>query len=401
MSQNFTKKSTSPTPSKAPVLSGKEMSRVFGSKATSAVNLPTARIDRSVDPEKVSCTFKDDFNIMLVHQRVRAHFQKEQASLQARKDKLAQLQWIRDNSTTVAEKKMATLEIQAVETIIHKLESKSEESSYDRQTMTLLEEYQALVALKSNRVFGVKKVVDDNTELREQIIVMYLSIARRYVDVNVVLDTRADPCCSVCKSPLVEGLSNCTNCPAFIAEFEIESSYKDSDRNNAPSRNNYVKSDHIRDALIKFQGKQPNKVPADLISDLENTVAAYGIKTKDLKIDTLYQILRDKKYSTHYDDIYLIYHIITHKPLPNLDDIQAELFRDAELFASIYHEIKPPTRLNCLNAHFIRDVLLRRVGRDDPEWHCTTLRTDLVSVEHNSTMERAFARLNWGPYKPL
>lgn len=277
---------------------------------------------------------------------------------------------------------------------------RTDELSYERQTAKLLSEYQELAATRRNRVFGVKQALDENAELRELIIVRYLSVARRYIDVNVILDTQSEPCCAVCNAPLIEG--PCKNCPAFVADFETDSSYKDSERSNAPSRNNYGKSDHIQEAFVKFQGKQPNKLPPEFIIDIQKTVDAYGISTGTLAIDTLYQILRDdKKYSIYYDDIYLIYHIITRKPLPNLDDIQADLFRDAELFTSVYHEIKPPNRSNCLNAHFIRDVLLRRMGREYPTWQCTSLRTNLVSEEHNSTMERAFSRLDWGPYKPL
>lgn len=377
------------------------MSRVFGSKAK-VVTEPSIdpAVSTSEQTEAITCTFKDDYNIVLVHHKILAHFQQQYDSLPSKLLKLTQLEWIKANSTTVIERKMAVLEIKALEETIRLLQTQESKNSYIRQTQPLLEEYQRLASLKQERVFGAKKLVDEHTGRREYLIVRYLSISRRYIDMNVVLETHSEPVCLVCNTPLVEGASNCSNCPAFISDYESENSYKEGDRSGS-SRNNYGKSGHIRDAFVEFTGKQPNRIPPELIIDLTETVKAYGIKINDLTINTLYQILRDKKYSTHYDDIYLVFHLLTGKPLPNLDDIQADLDRDADLFASIYHEIKPPDRNNCLSAHFIRDVLLRRLGRLDPEWQCTYLRTDQAIAEHNSTMRRAFLRLNWGDYKNL
>ena len=386
---------------KALVTTAKQMKRVFGVKpaVSTAINSITTAVAPTV--VEVMETFKGDYNVLITHQKVLAHFKKRSEQLPVRKAQLAQLQWIHDNGNTVAERKLAALEITKEQEWVSKTEQKKDELQYIRLSQPLIEEYQRLAVGRKGRVFGEKKIVDENSDARELVIIKYLALARRYIDLHVSLDTSGDPICPVCDSLLVEGVGNCKNCPAFIAKFETDGSYKEPDSSKSTIRNNYAKNGHIYEAFIKFQGKQANNLPSGLVEDIDNTREAFNIPKDNLTIDMLYQIMRDKQYSSYYDDIYLIYHLITGKKLPDLEDIMPDLEKDANEFASIYPEIKPKARLNCLNAHFIRDSFLLRRGRIYPEWQCTFLRTEAVSMEHSSTMERAYERLDWGVYRPL
>jgi len=380
------------------------MKRVFGAKMASDAATPSCSSSSAMAsslPEYIVETFRGDYNILLVHQKVIEHFRKQQDLLPLKRKHLAQLQWIQSNGNTVVERRRAMLEISSLQGWITATERKEDELRYQQVSGPLLEEYQRLIVNRKARVFGEKRAVDEHGEARELLIVKYLALARRYIDIHVVLDTSTEPTCPICEAPLAEGVGLCKNCPAFVANFETDNNYKDSESSKIPSRNNYGKQGHIYEAFIKFQGKQPNNLPAGLLEDVDSTRIAFGISKETFTIDMLYQILRDKKYSSHYDDIYLIYHLITGKKLPDLDDIMPELKKDADDFAAIYPEVKPKTRLNCLNAHFIRDVLLRRKGREYPEWQCTYLRTEMVDHEHNACMLLAFQKMNWGPYKPL
>lgn len=381
------------------------MKKVFGNKliaaaATSSNSFSTAKLC-AAEPETISGFFKDDYNIQAVHNKVLRHFADQDALTATKQRERERATWIRDNSSSLAERKRATYELNLLDQWLVQATAKTHESNYLARALPLLAEYATSLAGKRGRTFGVKKVADATSEQRELLILKYLAVAGEYIAVNVVLDSHSEPQCVACRTPLPEGSSDCPNCPAFVVDFETDNSYKDNERATIPSRNSYGKSDHIHDAFIKYQGKQTNKLPPEMVDDLTTTIKAYGMDVRSLSIDTLYEILRNKKYSSYYDEIYLLYHIITHKPLPLLDDIQNELFRDADLFTSVYHEIKPKGRHNCLNAHFIRDVLLRRYNRADPTWQCTSLRTSEVSAIHNETMKRAYERLGWGEYSPL
>ena len=375
------------------------MKRVFGAKPASDSAVVTAIAAASTPVETVVETFRGDYNILTVHQKVLDHFKKNSTLLATRKEKLAQLQWIQANGNTVAERKLATLEIANHQEWITKVEKKVEETQYLRLSKPLLEEYQRLAVGQKARVFGEKKAVDSNSAERELIIVRYLALAQRYIDVNISLDAANSSVCPICEAPLIDG--NCKNCPAFVVKFETDTNYKDSDLGKSTTRNNYAKHGHIYEAFIKFQGKQANNLPSGLVEDIDNTRKAFSISKEGFTIDMLFQIMRDKEYSSYYDDIYLIYHLITGQKLPDLEDIMPELEKDANEFAAIYPEIKPKSRLNCLNAHFIRDSFLARRGRVYPGWQCTFLRTESVEAEHQSTMARAYERLNWGTYKPI
>jgi len=377
------------------------MKRVFGAKPAEGAAAPSATMMAAVPTERLMETFRGDYNIMIVHQKVLDHFKKKYDQLPTRKEQLTQLQWIQANGNTVAERKLAMLEISNAQDWVSKTEKRVDEMHYLRLSQPLLDEYQQLAQSRRARVFGERRAVDENSDARELVIVKYLALARRYIDVNVSLDTSSEPTCPICEALLVEGVGNCKNCPAFIAKFETDGNYKDSDLTKTTTRNNYAKHGHIYEAFIKFQGKQPNNLPSGLVEDIDSTREAFGISKENFTIDMLYRIMRDKQYSSYYDDIYLIYHLITGKKLPDLEDIMPELEKDANEFAAIYPEIKPKTRLNCLNAHFIRDSFLLRYGRTYPEWQCTFLRTESVSEEHSATMRLAYERLNWGTYLPL
>jgi hypothetical protein len=377
------------------------MKRVFGAKPTSDVATPVTTMVEAAPVEHNVETFRGDYNILVVHQKVLEHFTKAYNQLPARKEQLVQLQWIQNNGNTVAERKLAMLEISKLQEWVTRTERKVEETQYLRLSQPFLAEYQLLATGRRARVFGERKAVDENCAARELVIIRYLALARRYIDVHVTLDTSNEPTCPICETPLAEGEGNCKNCPAFIANFETDGNYKDSDLSKTTTRNNYAKHGHIYEAFIKFQGKQPNNLPSGLVEDIDATREAFGISKENFTIDMLYQIMRDKQYSSYYDDIYLIFHLITGRKLPDLEDIMPELEKDANEFAAIYPEIKPKTRLNCLNAHFIRDSFLLRRGRVYPGWQCTFLRTESVDREHQDTMARAYERLDWGPYKPI
>ena len=377
------------------------MRRVFGAKPASDAAVATPVTPASTSPVSTVETFKNDYNILGLHQRVLAHFQQETATLPSKKAQLDQLQWIYQNGTTVAERKLAHLEIDNLKEWVERVTSRKEEQEYLKLSAPLLQEYQQLTVSKKNRVFGEKKVVDEAGEAREFVILRYLALVRRYLDVNVSLDTSCDPVCPICDSLLAEGAGSCKNCPAFIIKFETDNSCKDPEQPKTTARSNYAKHGHIYEAFIKFQGKQANNLPAGLLEDLNETREAFGLSKEVFTIDMLFQIMRDKQYSPYYDDVYLIYHLITGKKLPDLEDIMPELEKDANEFSEIYPEIKPKARLNCLNAHFIRDSFLLRRGRIYPGWQCTFLRTETVSIVHNEVMALAYQRLGWGPYKPL
>ena len=373
-------------------------SKLFGSRTTEA---PVAVVASTPSPRSSAVeTFRGDYNIHALHAQVLAYFTTQRQQVEAKQGQRGQLQWIVENGASVGEKRRAMLEVASLDEWLRKHESNHQEQQYRQLAQVLLTEYDSLVQSRKSRVFGEKRVVDEKADKRELVIVKFLALARGYIEVSVMLDTTSEPTCPVCGSPLVE--TGCKSCPAFIVGFEHDTACRDTDQpKTVVARITGGKRDHIHEAFVKFQGKQSNTLPPVLVEAVLATIQAYGIDRSQLSIDMLYQILRDRKESSYYDDIYLLYHLITKKPLPDLEAIMPQLRHDADEFVAIYHEVKPKNRLNCLNAHFIRDVLLRRHHREYPEWQCSYLRTEAVTEEHNSTMARAFERLGWGKYVPL
>lgn len=358
-----------------------------------------ARDKQLATPNEIKGYYKGDYDIRSIHQRVLDHFQQEYALTEAKQRELSRLEQVYARSTSLGERKRALLEINELKGWLTGVADREQEQSYLSRAEPLLTQYNALPDnAKIARVFGTRKAVDPHAEERELIVFKFLAVAGDYITINLVVDCETEPCCSACGNKLQPEAQICPHCSVVITEFETENNYKEDDQAVSASRNTYGKSEHIHDAFIKFQGKQANKLPPEMIEDLITTVKAYNIDREQLPIDTLYQILKNKRYSRYYDEIYLIYHIITHKPLPDLSDIQTELFMDADRFISIYHLVKPRNRSNCLNVHFIRDAILRRHGRVYPELQCTSLRTEAVANEHNEVMRKAFALLDWGEY---
>jgi len=337
----------------------------------------------------------EEINLHSLHKQALAFFERKTQSLPEKRERLRKLNE-RPCQSIVEKKRLLKLTQELTEEIAQ-IERGLDCAQYQSKVAPLLERYQELTKHKSKRVFGARsKENPEEEEEKRGIVLSYLFSAQPYLPNKIVLKRELVERCPNCYIPL-KG-ENCPQCPeVFIPDFD----YSSYDSKGYSTRQNSNKSDHIRDAFIKFQGKQPNKLPPSLILEIEKTVREYKIPFDQLTINTVYQILHDKKYSAYYDDVYLLYHLLTGKALPNLEEIEPELFRDADDFARIYPEVKPENRSNCLTGHFIRDVLLRRRGYYYPEWQCSYIRTDQVDLEHNLTMAKAFEKLEWGEYVPL
>lgn len=381
------------------------MKRVFGQsipKKSTEVNETRAKSSKSLESVSnapVTETFRNDYNILNLHAKILAKFETERAKIADIEKEYHEQKKIYDTTTSLSEYRKAEIRMGELETEMNKL--KKQENHYHSLTSGLIERYKELVKTKKPKKFGQTIETDENTKKRENLIVQYAMYAKQFIDVNLVLITSNVSTCSCCGEEIKPGMTSCPSCHVLIDEFDTETSYKDSDRINAPFRSTYIKSDHIIDSFIEFQGKQENKIPKDVIDDVYNTVKSYNIPFSKITIDSVYQILKDKKYNDHYNDVYLIYHLITGNPLPNLEYIKEEFCNDAKRFAEIYPLVKPANRSNCLTAHFIRDSILRRHGLVFPEWQCTYLRTSNATQNHNEVMKKAYEILKWGDYVPI
>lgn len=353
----------------------------------------------SSENQPVCETFRNDYNILNVHAKILNKIKEDNERLESLTKQYNECEKIRQTSKSVMEVNKAKLKIQELILEINNIGSR--EKYYMSVSEPIIEKYKDLVKTKIPKRFGKVCEIDENTVEREKLIVYYLSIAKQIIDINVILSTPTINTCVSCSIELSPGVTACPNCSVINEDFDMETYYKDADRCNLPGRSSYIKSDHIIDSFIEFQGKQENKIPKEILEDINNTIKSYNIKLNDVTIDSVYKILKDKKYNDYYNDVYLIYNIITGKPLPDLEYIKEELYEDARKFAEIYPIIKPPNRSNCLTAHFIRDAILKRHGVSFAQWQCTYLRTSNAIQNHNDVMKRAFEVLNWGEFVPI
>jgi hypothetical protein len=204
----------------------------------------------------------------------------------------------------------------------------------------------------------------------------YLGVCREHLDVRIQKKR--------VYRPLICGVCGCNNmkvnidddslyvCSECYAEEEIlidAPSFKDTDRVNLTSKFAYTRKGHFIDATKRVQGTQnvdPKKIERALdIINIEmqhhNLVAERG-KVNSVSKDNIHTFLTEQSLSAHYEDLFLLYSMITGVPCIDISEYMDDLLADFELLEETLEKIKDESRVNSLNVYFKLCALIQRRG---------------------------------------
>ena len=196
-------------------------------------------------------------------------------------------------------------------------------------------------------------------------------------------------------------LSSCYKCGVEVEILDDTPSFKDTDRVNMSSRYTYTRRGHFIDAMKKYQGK--HNIDPDILNvivkDLKVEMSFHNLDSIRLtNISSIY-VLSEKKLNKHYDDINLLFHIITGKECPEFSHLENLLLEDFEQQEKALDEVVAndinDDRINSINVYYKLCKLLQRRKYPCKKSDFYILKTKTKEDEHDEKLKKAWKILRW------
>lgn len=342
------------------------------------------------------------YDILHIDAHIKEMLKGKVAALPALQKDLNALLWIMNNSDDALDRIQAKTESSILRKRIQDIEYSFEFGFYLLRTTDLLNEYKDLFEKTKQRTFvSVSAETSVNERLiakKNLLISKYLRVAREYVQLEDFVVKSGRLVCEACSGTDFEqgedeAIYTCKQCGNTLELLDDSPTYKDTDRVNMASRYQYTCRGHFIEAMNKFEGKQNTTIPVGVKNLLEREMKNHNLTPATTSKDHIYMFLSEKKLSNHYEDINLIYFMITNTPSPNITDYRPQLLELFDLQEEAYAEVKDPERTNSLNVNYKLYKLLQLVGYPCKKDDFYILRTRTKLEEHDEKWREIIAIL--------
>ncbi len=315
-------------------------------------------------PDTISVSYVNDFNLIKVHETILRKLRAETNKIPKLRLQLKRELSVIQSPQTIIERNKSIRKIKKIQNEIKVIRQESRIRDYLEKAKPYIEEYKRLVPQKRKIDFTSKKekVLDEEEEkdpkYRRKILLVdrYLRIAKNYIKVNVEQKKRNVNKC-VCGFDLTDipidnfGTQICPECETerYIVGFNLHKT------DTLATRNDYSDRDNFEKALMRYQGKQVDKIPDGLFNDLDKYFSSRGkpgsdeIKSRSIdsrgrkrgtNLAMLYKALLDTGYSSLYEDANLIAHRYWGWKLPDVTHLESIIMEDYEKTQRIYNMLQ-------------------------------------------------------------
>lgn len=360
-------------------------------------------------PSKIDVS---EFNICYIDSKIREKLSFSMNNISELENELDILIRIANNDKDPYQKVLAVQKQDILRKKIRDIQSGMELVYYIFRTTKLIDEFREIEGKTTCSFIGKnheksKPYILQTENRKNHIIREYLAIAGDYLDLENLRNKTEKMICECGSTDFSIASDNdylyiCNNCAGEIEYLDDNPSFKDSDRVNMSSKYRYSRKGHFVEATKKFQGtqnvdpKKINRVVKILLEEmrLNNLVAERGLPNSVTK-DNLDTFLSSCRLSNHYDDLNLLYHIITGEPCPDISMYMDMLLVDIDQLERVLIEIQDENRTNSLNVYFKLYKLLQRYGAPYKKDDFYILKTQVKEHEHDLKMREAFEILGW------
>lgn len=362
----------------------------------------TRKPTRTRDVQKQYKVDSTEFNIFHIDDKIQEKLKGNIDTLPLLVQELGKAKWIMDHGTPT-ERVQASHNVSKLRSKIQDIETTFELGFYILQTNHLLEEYRQIVNSSSGTSFVKTRSshLDEHKRRKNEILSRFLKIAKEYIDIsNYTVEPQKLECScgsSDFRFDIDTSVYICKTCATEHQVLDDSPAYKDTDRVNMSSRYIYTRKGHLIDAMKRFQGIQ-NTDPVRIervVQILQDEIKLHNLSKDKVTKDHLYMFLSEKGLSQHYEDLNLLYHIITGEKCPDISHLEDELI---DLFIKqeeAYRQVKTADRTNSLNVNYKLYKLLQKVGFPCKKDDFYILKTKVKEDEHDETMQKAWAYLGW------
>ena len=356
---------------------------------------------------------KEEFNIYEFHQKIkRINEEYSETELLEKQYVIEQklLNEYIENYTVEMNIKKEYQEIQ------HKLNHIQEYNTYHTVAESIITEYNKLLncTIKNSFMKKPKHTIDEHVlKRKEELIHLYLQHIQNYSILSSLLPAfetnTSNKICTDCNIELdiFEHNLICPNCCCEYPNLQPEDiSYKDFSRINTNVKYSYIRQTHFKDTIKQFQGKQQKYIDKSVYQILykcfdnagfpKNSSNKYYTATKD----HIKMFLQENGLYKYYEDMNLIFHIITGIPCPNIEQYETQLTEDFDKLIIVYDKvIKEDSanyeRSNFLNSYYILFQLLKKNGYVCKETDFPIIKTIDRKIEHDEIYEKCCKQLGW------
>lgn len=351
-------------------------------------------------PNRIEGTYTDDFNILEVHDLILKRFEHlRESRIQELSDKLSQEQNKLTIPQTVVDRKATQANITKLTQQLDVLTQHRDTQEYLEAVTPLIETYRSLgtttkvVSFKTEKKSSLSQVSlrssatnvaslrssstsvpslrssatnipspdrEAKRKLRHATITQYLEVARHYIQIDVIRETGSANICPGCQMDLTDvpkddetGIQTCPNPQCGYEKLNLLRAMisMDSSKSTTGGRNGYDDRDNFHKALMRYQGKQPNRLPDNLTAVLDNYFRSYGLPTSDdvrkmhltdrgtrgnTTRELMYRALFETGNASFYEDVNLICHIVWLWTLPDVSHLEDQIMDDYDKTQKVY-----------------------------------------------------------------
>lgn len=207
-----------------------------------------------------------------------------------------------------------------------------------------------------------------------------------------------------------QNIEICENCGKQEEKSYKSISYKDISRINMSSKYTYERRIHFKDCMNQYQGKQNASIDDCVYAQLEDEFDRHGllvgdntmskkVRFQNITKDHILLFLKEIGYSKHYEDVVLIYHKMTGKPVDDISYLENKLMEDFDKISNLYDKKYKFTgkidRKSFINTQYILFQLLRRHKYPCKKEDFNMLKTLDRKSFHDEIVKDLFETLNF------
>ncbi len=344
-----------------------------------------------------------DFNIFHIDSQIRKKLELKISTIPELQKDLCNILWILKNGENPVDKTLAGHQATIIRNRIRDLETTFELGLYLFRTSDILDEYRKIVASSGPQSFVGGCDTGDSSTRKKELSSQFMCIAQEYAEIEFISQPIEKIVCQDCGSfefnfDDESSIYICKKCGTEVEILDDSPSFKDTDRVNMSSRFSYSRRGHFTDAMKRFQGIQnidPKKI-SRAVKVLKEEMKMHSLTIETVTKDHIYMFLSEKRLSRHYEDLNLLYHIITGKPCPNITSYEDELLDLFDKQEEKLDEVLEDERDNSLNVNYKLYKLLQKVGYPCRKDDFYILKTKTKEDEHDTAMKKAWKLLGSG-----
>jgi len=291
---------------------------------------------------------------------------------------------------------------------IQDIEYSSEFALYIFRINDIIKKYRNLLNSDNSRSFVClnKTISDKEFAQKTKLISSFIAIAREYINIKNYYRKAEILICLICNKDTMkrtiddEAVLVCSVCGYEIKLLDDTPSFKDTDRLNMGNRYTYSRRSHFYEAMKKYQGKHniDPEILKNTVLILESQMKLNNLTKETVTKNQLYTFLSENKLSNNYDDINLLFHIITGKPCPDFSKLEGTLLELFEQQEKALDEIAGECddgRINSINVYYKLYKLLQHLRYPCRKTDFCILKTKAKEDEHDAKMKKAWEILGW------